>query len=120
MGSAFFTYRLKPGVTREQYENWIVDFDYPHVQKMTEVILSQAIYRVEGTVFGGGKPPYQYVEVIEFTNLDDYLRMLKNNPNAQAIAAEVPKYVEVLSNTFGDFILPGVAVEPFAELTLSV
>jgi aryl-alcohol dehydrogenase-like predicted oxidoreductase len=108
MASAFFTYKLKTGVTPETYEKWIVEFDYPHVQKMAGVILSQRIYRVKGTVFGGGEPPYDYVEVIEFTNLDDYLHLLKTNPNAQAIAAQVPKYVEMVSNTFGRFIQPGV------------
>ncbi len=119
MGSAFFTYRLKPGVTHERYEKWIVEFDYPHVEKMTDVILSQRIYRLEGIIFGSGPSPYDYVELIEFTNLKDYLRTLRENTNAQAIAAEMPKYVEVVSNSYGEFIPPGVPIEQVAELTLS-
>ncbi len=117
MASAVFTYKLKLGVAPEVYEKWIEEFDYPHVQKMIGVILSQRIYRVKGTVFGGGKPPYDYVEVIEFTNIQDYLHLLQTNPNAQAIAAEVPKYVEVVSNGFGRFIQPGVEASGLHLLT---
>jgi REDY-like protein HapK len=108
MPSASFTYRLKPGVTPAAYEAWIVSFDYPHVEQIASII-SQRIYHIEASVFGGANPNYDYLEVIEFTNRDDYLHDLQNHPAAKAISQEMPNYVEMVTNNFARFIPPGVS-----------
>ena len=108
MPAASFTYGLKPGVTPGAYEAWIVDFDYPHVEQIPS-ILSQRIYRIDEPIFGGAEPGYAYLEIIEFTNRDDYLNDLQNHPAAHAISAEMPNFVEMINNTFVGFIPPGVS-----------
>lgn len=108
MPAASFTYSLKPGVTPGAYEAWIVGFDYPHVEQIPS-ILSQRIYRIDEPIFGGAKPGYAYLEIIEFTNRDDYLDDLHNHPAAQAISAEMPNFVEMVNNTFVGFVPPGVS-----------
>jgi hypothetical protein len=108
MPTASFTYKLKPGVSRQTYEDWVVAFDYPHVEQIPSIV-SQRIYRIEEAVFGNTEPPYNYLEVIEFTNVSDYLNDLTNHPAAQAIASEMPNFVEMVSNSFAAFIPPGVS-----------
>jgi hypothetical protein len=108
MPTAVFSYKLKPGVTKEVYEEWIVKFDYPHVALITSII-SQRIHRVNGVVFGQDEPGFDYVEVIEFSSLEEYINDLTHNVNAKAIADQIPLYVEVVSNAWGEFIPPGVA-----------
>jgi hypothetical protein len=107
MGTAAFTYQLKPGVNPADYERWIVDFDYPHVALIPSVV-SQKIYKIGGAIMGGAKP-YDYLEIIEYTTLEAFLNDLQTNPNAQAIAAQVGQYVNFQTNAWGTFIPPGVS-----------
>ncbi|MEA2604564.1 MAG: REDY-like protein HapK [Acidobacteriota bacterium] len=108
MPTAFFRDKRKPGITREKYERWVIDFVYPHVEKIPSVV-SQRIYQIEGALFG--EKTYDVMEVITFTNLEDYLYDLQHNPAAKAIAEELPHYVEVLDMDYGTFIPPGVSRE---------
>jgi hypothetical protein len=105
MPLACFTYKLNSAVTPQAYEAWVADFDYPHVTQIPSV-LSQRIYRMR--VFVGGPKSYDYLEIIEFTNLAQYLNDLQNNPAAQEIKAQVFNFVSIVNNAFGDFIPPGV------------
>lgn len=100
MGTAAFTYRLKPGVSADVYEAWIRDFDFPHVALIPSVT-EITIIRVEGAVMGD-KKPYDYLEIIEYTTIDAFLNDLRTNPNAHAIGEQVGQYVEFLTNSFGE------------------
>jgi hypothetical protein len=107
MPTAFFRTKLKQGVTREAYRQWVADFVYPHVEKIQSVI-SHRIYHLDETIPPSGKLPYDNIEVIKFTNWDDYVSDLQHNPAAAAIAEQMSKYVKVLDSVYGKSIPPGV------------
>src|SRR5947209_13647719 len=99
MPTAFFRTRLKPHVTREDYRKWVVDFVYPRVERIQSVV-SHRIYHMDETVPPSGKVPYDNIEVIRFTNWDDYSADLKNNPAAVEIGKQMSKYVELLDSPY--------------------
>jgi hypothetical protein len=120
MPTAFFRTKLKRGVTREAYYQWVVDFVYPHVEQIQSVI-SHRIYHLDDTIPPGGKLTYDNIEVIKFTGWDDYVSDLQHNPAAAAIAQQMKNYVEVLDSIYGKSIPPGVihsggeAPEPYGK-----
>jgi len=67
----FFLYRLRDSVDPQEYEDWIRRVDYPIVRAMG-AIESYTVTRIEGTLSGEGESPYDYLEVIEITDLDAY------------------------------------------------
>lgn len=57
------TFRLKPGVSHDQYEKWFREDNVPAVRKMSSV----SSYRVWRAVDAmEGEPPYDYLEEMEF------------------------------------------------------
>ena len=112
MTTVFWMSRLKEGVQREAYERWLKEFDYVHSRQLDSVRSYQA-HRIEGAFlqegpFLEGQQPYDYLEVIEVTSLEDYRRDLEENPAAKAIAAEWGDYLEVADSLYGEFIPPGM------------
>jgi REDY-like protein HapK len=103
---AFFTYKLKPGVTADAYQQWIVSFDYPQVRQIPS-IRSQQLFNIAGLVFGPGDAPADFAEVIEYSNWERYQDDLANHPAAQKIKAQLPNFVTVVSQMHGDLIPPG-------------
>lgn len=69
MPTVFFLSRLKKDVKAEDYEKWVQEFDYPHARSMA-AIKSYTVHRIQGAF--RGERAYDYVEVVEVTNLDDY------------------------------------------------
>jgi len=67
----FFLNTLKDGVEPAQYESWIRRVDYP-VARAQPSIKSYVVTRLAGLLTGEGEPPYQYLEVIEITDLEAY------------------------------------------------
>lgn len=87
----FFLNRLRDGVDPDEYEAWIRRVDYP-VARAQEAIASYTVTRIEGTLDGSGEPPYQYLEVIEVTDLDAY-RELGSLPEFEQLLREWSEYV---------------------------
>lgn len=106
MTTVFWMSRLKEGVQRDIYEGWLKEFDYVYSRRLNSV-LSYRAHRIEGAFLEGQKP-YDYLEVIEVTSLEDYRRELEQNPAARAIAAEWGDYLEVADSLYGEFIPPGM------------
>lgn len=61
----FVTFRLKPGVTPEQYEEWFRTGNVPAVRKMRS-LSSYRVWRATGAM--EGEPPYDYIEEMEFAD----------------------------------------------------
>ena len=59
----FVTFRLRPGVTPEQYEEWFRVHNVPAVRKMAS-ISSYRVWRAVDAM--EGEPPYDYIEEMEF------------------------------------------------------
>jgi hypothetical protein len=89
MPTAFFLTRLKPGVKAADYEKWVVQSDYPTAKKMNS-IKSYKVHRINGAFEGQKK--YDYIEVIEFTDLQSYTKDL-GSAEGKKLLAEWADYV---------------------------
>jgi hypothetical protein len=109
MTTVFWISRLKPGVAAADYEKWLREFDYVKARELSS-ILSYRAHRVHDHFLPAeGGRPFDYLEVIEITDLDEYRKQLAEHPAAQAIAAEWGNYVELVYSLHGEFLGPGVA-----------
>lgn len=94
--------RLQPGVDPAEYEAWVRRVDYPGAKQVPS-LLSYKVYRIQEPCVGGPYPQfdYDYVEVAEVTDMDDYLRDLDEHPAAQSIIAEIGQYVRSVGSAYG-------------------
>jgi hypothetical protein len=76
MAIVFFLNRLRDGVEPAEYEQWVRTVDYP-VARALKTINSYVVAKTASTL--DGKPsPYDYIERVEVTNIDDYRNELAN------------------------------------------
>lgn len=108
MSTVFWMSRLKPGVTAADYEKWVREFDYVKAKALSS-ILSYRVYHLRDSFLEDGRKPFDYLEVIEVTDLDTYRHQLAEHPAAQAIAEAWGNYVELVHSLSGEFIPPGVS-----------
>ena len=87
----FFLNRLREGADPEEYEAWIRRVDYP-IARAQGAITSYTVTRIEGTLSGEGDSPYDYLEVLEITDLEAY-RALGELPEFQQLLREWSQYV---------------------------
>jgi hypothetical protein len=99
MQVVFWFSRLRPGVEAADYERWVREVDY-RAAKDIPSIRSYRVHRVSGPCLGE-TTPYDYVEVVEITDIDAYRRDIEQHPAAQKIAAEIGDYVESAGNAWG-------------------
>lgn len=78
-------FNLKPGVDPADYETWARGGDIPSVNALGSVA-SFTVHRATGLFGSDAKPPYDYVEVIDITGLDDFVADV-TTPGFQALAA---------------------------------
>lgn len=102
MPTVFFLARLREGVTPEAYEEWVRSFDYPTAQSIPS-ILSYKTHRIGGP-FRQAELSYDYIEVVEITNLDDYRRDLAELPQAQELRRQIVTYLEPSDSYWGQVI----------------
>lgn len=98
----FFLNRLREDADRGEYEAWIRRVDYP-VARAQGAIASYTVTRVEGTLSGEGESPYDYLEVIEITDLEAY-RALGSLPEFQQLLAEWSQYVAEAVMIHGELV----------------
>lgn len=73
----FVTFRLKPGVTPEQYEEWFRAENVPAVRRMRS-LSSYRVWRATGAM--EGEPPYEYLEEMEFDDQAAFDREVETLP----------------------------------------
>lgn len=83
-------FNLRQGVAREEYEAWARGTDLPGVNALGSVERF-TVHRATGLFGAEGKPPYDYIEVIDITGMDPFVTDV-SNPAFQQVAAK-----------FGDF-----------------
>jgi hypothetical protein len=71
MASVMITYKLKAGVSREDFEAWVRGYDYPNMRGLKRVA-SFTNHRVERLLIGEGAPSVDYVEVFDIPDLDGF------------------------------------------------
>jgi hypothetical protein len=68
MATIIVLFNLKPGADRQVYENWAKTTDLPVVRKLPS-IASFEVYRSQGLLGSDSEAPYQYVEILEVTDM---------------------------------------------------
>ena len=78
----FVTFRLKPGLTAEQYEEWFRRENVPAVRKMTS-ISSYRVWRAVDTM--EGEAPFDFIEEMEFADRAAFDREVEVLPEMAAM-----------------------------------
>ena len=66
-------FNLKPGVERERYERWARTTDMPTVKALGSIADFQVL-RATGLLGSDAAPPYQYLEIIDVADPDQFGR----------------------------------------------
>ena len=64
---------LKQNGSADDYERWMREVVHPAALKLPSVSAFD-VYRVSGPFRPGGPVPYQFAEVVEITNLEEFWR----------------------------------------------
>jgi hypothetical protein len=105
MASVFWFSKLKAGAKAADYEAWVQHTDY----RLAEEIASIAHYRVHrivGTMDGEGPSPYDYIEVLEVTDIDEYRSAMANHPAIRQIVTEIGQFIDGAGSAWGSPIAP--------------
>lgn len=105
MPSVFWFSKLKPGVDRAAYEAWVQQTDYRLAQGVA-VIEHYRVHRVVGPMEGDDPLPYDYIEVLQVRDLDDYRAAMTREPAFRQIIAEIGAYVDSVGSAWGSMIAP--------------
>lgn len=86
-------FNLKDGVSVAEYEEWVRTRDIPGVNALQSVS-GFTVHRATG-VFGDqdAKPPYQYFEIIDVTDMDAFVADI-STPEFQEAAAPFQRYAD--------------------------
>lgn len=99
----FFLNRLREGVAPADYERWVREVDYP-VARSLPAIRSYVVTRLDGMLADDAQAPYDYLEVIEITSLEEYRAALSGGPEVEAFFEEWKSYVGESVMVYGDVI----------------
>ncbi|HEV2282194.1 MAG TPA: hypothetical protein VGX75_07365 [bacterium] len=99
MPFVFFLQRLRPGVRPEDYERWVREFDYPTARTLSSIV-SYRNFRLNAP-FRKTDVGYQYLEVIEITDLEAYRKDL-DSPPAQELRRQIAAYLVPSDNFWGE------------------
>ncbi len=97
-------FNLKPGVSRDAYEEWAKTRDLPGVRSLVSV-KDFWVYRTTGLLFSEDKPPYDYVEVIDITRMDEFHRDIASDL-VQEIAGEMGQFTDGATFMTTESLLP--------------
>jgi len=79
-------FNLKDGYSRDDYENWARTKDIPGVNGLGSVDNFE-VFRCDSLLFGDGTPPYDYVEILDINDMDQFGADASQD-HMSAIAAE--------------------------------
>jgi hypothetical protein len=99
----FFLNTLRGGIAPAAYEDWVRRVDYP-VARAQPAIESYVVTRLDGLVTGEGEPPYQYLEVIEITSIEEYRASLSGNVELERLLEDWSEYVGESVAVYGEVI----------------
>ena len=105
MPSVFWFSKLKSGARAADYERWVQERDY-HLAQELDCIVHYRVHRMAGPVEGEGPALYDYVEVLEVTDMDDYRAAMQDHPALKQIIAEIGRYIEGVGGAWGEPIVP--------------
>lgn len=85
-------FNLKPVADRAAYERWARERDLPTVGALPSVDGFEVL-RSTGVLFSDAKPPFDYVEIIDVSGVDDFLTDAGGDA-VGALAREMGEFTE--------------------------
>ena len=85
-------FKLKVGVSRDEYEQWAHTRDIPGVSALSS-IEGFTVHRATGLFGSDVAPPYDYVEIIDVSGMDPFVADVLT-PQFQAAAAPFRDYAD--------------------------
>ena len=64
-------FNLKPGTSVQDYEKWAQTVDIPTVNGLGSIEKFE-VYKVTGMLFSEEKPPYDYFELLDILDMDQF------------------------------------------------
>ena len=104
MTRIFVLFNLKPGVEKAAYEAWARTTDVPLVRKLPS-IASFDVFEVMGLFASDAKPPYEYVEVVDVKDMDQFGHDIALEPPELAVAEHGAECVERVVGHHGPIVL---------------
>ncbi|MFY8092619.1 MAG: hypothetical protein ACOVN0_03955 [Niveispirillum sp.] len=86
-------FNLKPGIDRAAYEEWARTTDLPTVKGLPS-ITEFAVFRSVVTLGSEAPPPYQYIEIIDVADMDQFGKDIATE-TMQTIAAQFQGMADV-------------------------
>lgn len=105
MPKVFWFSRLQPGITPEAYEQFVREVDYPAVERIPSIIRYYSLH-VNGPAMGSAELPYDFVDIVEVTDIEAYRRDLEEHPAALEVHGQSGKYVETIGTLWAEMIEP--------------
>ncbi len=106
MQKVFWFSRLQPGVTPEDYEQFVREVDYPAVERIPSIVRYYSL-RVNGPAMGDDVHlPYDFVDIAEITDIDAYRHDLENHPAALEVHGKSGSYVETIGTFWVEMVAP--------------
>ncbi|HMK09930.1 MAG TPA: hypothetical protein VK449_12950 [Anaerolineales bacterium] len=105
MTSVFWFSRLKPGVDPQAYERWVRETDY-RLARGLACLEHYRVHKLMGPMEGEGRPPYDYIEVLQVRDLDEYRDALRHDPALQQIVGEIGQFIEGVGGAWGESLAP--------------
>lgn len=102
MTRVFFFNRLREGVDGADYERWVRDVDYPKARSIPSMV-SYEVVRIDGPLRDSGVE-YDYLEVVEVTDLESYRADLAELPGREAFVTELRSFIGSADAVHGTLI----------------
>jgi hypothetical protein len=98
----FFFNRLRDGVEGADYERWVREVDYPKARAIPSIV-SYEVVRVDGPLRDAGVP-YDYVEVVEVTDIESYRNDLEGLLDRDRFVEELRSFIGPADAVVGTLI----------------
>ena len=89
MTALLLRYRLKPGITPADFEQWVVQVDHPSMRGLRRVTRFDT-YRVTGLLMGEGRASADYMEVFE---IDDFAGFTSEDLPGRTVQAVMGQFM---------------------------
>jgi hypothetical protein len=94
----FLISTLKPGISKETYEKWVHERDYPFVARLPNV-RSYKVHRIKTEIQGAPDAGWAYIERIEVKDRAQHERDL-STPEGMALREELYSYLDRPKNIY--------------------
>ncbi|MFZ5670252.1 MAG: REDY-like protein HapK [Pseudomonadota bacterium] len=93
MANVMILYRLKAGVSKDAFDAWVRDYDYPKIRGIAR-IAAFTNHRVARLLIGEGAPSIDYVELFDIPDLAGFTAEDLAGPVIAEVMPEFMNWVE--------------------------